>query len=67
MKQSNWIDFVFEDFPCVGEVSRKMVEAATRQAPVYAQGGVRYCSGRISTSIELEERRRYAMRSLLDY
>jgi len=60
-----WTDVVDTHFPRVDSVTRKMVEAATRQSHLM-RGSVRLMTGRLSTSAELEERRREALKPLSD-
>ncbi len=58
-----WTDVVELDFPRVDRVTRRMVEAATRQS-MLLHGCVRLMTGRLSTSAELEERRYQARKPL---
>ena len=58
-----WEQVVELDFPEVTAVTRKMVEAASRQTHIL-RGSVRLMTGRFSTSEELEERRQRALRPL---
>ena len=58
-----WDEVVDTDFSHVEQVTRHMVQAATRQYLVM-RGSVRLMTGRLSSSAELEERRRQAMQPL---
>lgn len=64
MVVAKWYDAVLMKFPRVDEVTREMVEAATRQTELMAYCGVRLATGRLSTTEALENRRREAMKPL---
>lgn len=59
MPIQDWVDAVNMHLPQVKEVTRGMVEAAVRQAQRYPCD-VRLAMGKISTTEQLEERRRAA-------
>ncbi len=63
MSFNDWTEVVELDFPRVDRVTRRMVEAATRQS-LLMRGSVRLMTGRLSTSEELEERRYQARKPL---
>lgn len=58
MAIKDWKEVIHEDFPHP-EVTRHMLESAQRQGILYG-GCVRFATGRISTSREIEERRKEA-------
>lgn len=60
MALQKWDEVVNTDFSHVEQVTRSMVQAAAGQYLVM-RGSVRLMTGRLSTSAELEERRRQAM------
>ncbi len=63
MPVKDWVEVVDVDFPVVEQVTRHMVEAAAGQS-LLMRGSVRLMTGRLSTSEELEERRRQARKPL---
>jgi len=63
MPVKNWAEVAKTDFPRVEEVTRTMVDRAKTQSPVI-RGSVRLMTGRISTTAELEDRRKEARKSL---
>ena len=61
-----WTKVVFKNWPEVDKVTRPMLESCYRQGRLL-RGCVRMMTGRMSTTDELEERRREAMKPLLYY
>ena len=59
MSVKKWEDVVGKPFTAVERVTREMVEAATQQTLVI-RGSVRLMTGRLSTTDDLEARRRYS-------
>ena len=60
----NWKEVINKDFPIIDKVTLKMQENAFRQVRLM-RGAIRLKLGRISTSDEIERRRREALRSSL--
>jgi len=61
MAIKDWTEVIHEDFPHPEKITRTMIEAAVLQGKGYS-GCVRFATGRISTTEELEERREYCER-----
>jgi len=64
MPVQKWDEVIEKKFPQVEQVDRKMLQAAARQS-FLMRGSVRLMTGRLSTTEELDERRRQARRPLL--
>mgnify|MGYP000979125541 CR=1 FL=1 len=62
--EEGWVRVIDKDLRRVDKVTRTMVEAAGRQRHSM-RGSVRLMTGRLSTSEELEERRRQARKPLI--
>ena len=58
-----WTSVVEKPFPTAKKVTQRMIDAATAQGRKM-RGSVRLMSGRLSTTDQLEERRRQARRPL---
>lgn len=62
-RSNNWQDYVNLDFPQSPVITREMVEAKSRH-PRILRGKCRLQTKRLPTTLEIEERRRNAMRPL---
>ena len=62
----DYLAYVDRDFPHP-EVTRKMIEAACRQLPIYRGADVRAAAGRLSTTEELDARRADCEREWEEY
>lgn len=65
MPVESWAAVVGKAFPKVSSVTKLMVEAAARQS-LLMRGSVRLMTGRLSTTEDLEERRRQAEKPLCE-
>lgn len=65
MALKRWDEVIFEDFPHPKEITKRMIAAARGHMRLYP-GGARLCTGRISTTEDLEFRRERSRRPLYE-